>query len=275
MYSVIIPTFNRCALLKQAIDSVLLQQVRQIEIIVVDDGSTDDTALMLAEKYPKVRYFYQENKGPGAARNKGILQSKGDYIALLDSDDIWLENKINHEMKLFQQFPEAEMLAGNASGFLEGELRRADIFSQRKINFPQKKPRFFEWSLPIMKLGPVCNTSTMTFKRATLEKMGSTIFDESLRFDEDWDLEFRLFAQFKALLYPEVNCHVHIFNDQTRLFYSAQGQEKTNEEWRNIWQQQILIINRYLNKLYWDMNIAKGFELRIEQLGQLLKDAGG
>lgn len=269
MYSVIIPTFNRCTLLLQAIDSVLLQAHQAIEIIVVDDGSTDNTAKMLKERYPQVLYFYQENKGPAAARNIGIMHSKGDYIAFLDSDDLWFKNKISHEMSLFQQYPDAEILAGNAIGYLEDKLHKADIFCQRQIDFPNQVPRYFDWSLNIMKLGPVCNTSTMVFKRSILEKLGTKIFDESLRYDEDWDLEFRLFLQSKALLYPKITCEVRIFNDETRLFYSAQGQVKDRIEQQSIWQQQIQIINRYLH--YFDWDIAQSFEHRINYLAQQLK----
>lgn len=89
-FSVIIPTYNRAALLGEALKSVFAQTFKDYEIIVVDDGSTDGTEEMLAGLAGKVRYYRQENKGPGAARNLGIYNAAGDYVAFLDSDDVWL-----------------------------------------------------------------------------------------------------------------------------------------------------------------------------------------
>jgi len=269
LYSVIIPSYNRCTLLSAAIDSVLEQDYPAIEIIVIDDGSTDATANMLANKYPQVRYYYQSNQGPASARNLGIKQSKGDLIAFLDSDCIWLKHKIQHELALLQRYPDVDMLAGNSRDYLEGRLRSANTFAQRNIVFNKQQPRLFDWSIPIMKLGPVCCTSTMTFKRATLMQLRH-IFDENLRFDEDWDLEFRLFSQFKALLYPQIVCDSHVFDDGTRRFYSAQGQLKSNKEQRHIWQQQKDIITRYLSSLNWDGDIEQEFLQREQQLAYLL-----
>lgn len=119
LYSVIIPTYNRCSLLQDAIDSVLQQDYSQLEIIVVDDGSTDATATIIADRYPFVRYIYQYNQGPAAARNQGIAAANGELIAFLDSDDIWLDDKIAIELKLLHGFPHADALAGNASALLK------------------------------------------------------------------------------------------------------------------------------------------------------------
>jgi glycosyltransferase involved in cell wall biosynthesis len=88
-FSVIIPTYNRARLLARTLESVWLQRFNDYEIIVVDDGSSDDTQAYLQSLHDKVRYVQQTNRGPGAARNMGIGQARGDYIALLDSDDLW------------------------------------------------------------------------------------------------------------------------------------------------------------------------------------------
>ena len=270
-YSVIIPTYNRCRLLSEAIDSVLLQNYPAIEIIVIDDGSCDATARMIAKNYPSVLYFYQNNQGPASARNLGIAKASGELIAFLDSDDVWLENKINIELSLLQRFPEADMLAGNASAFIENKLRSEDTFAQRNILFNQQQPRYFDWSMSIMQKGPVCCTSSMTFRKSTLVKLGDKPFDESLRLDEDWDLEFRLFSQFNALIYPDIVCHSRIFNDGTRHFYSAGNQAKTKNEQHQIWRQQRDIIARYLNNPRWDDDVEQGFQQRHRQLSELLR----
>lgn len=270
MYSVIIPTFNRKQLLSAAIESVLQQQCTALELIVVDDGSGDGTGAMIARHYPQVRYFYQANQGPAAARNHGIREARGEFIAMLDSDDLWLAHKISLETALFERFPQADMLAGNACAFIEGRLHAEDTFAQRNISFFQQQPRFFDWSLDIMKQGPVCCTSSMTFKKSALLKMGAQPFDESLRLDEDWDFEFRFFSQFKALLYPQTVCHSRVFYDGTRRFYSPAGVQKSRDEQTKIWQQQRHIIARYLNNPHWCAETEQGFRHRHQQLGTLL-----
>jgi glycosyltransferase involved in cell wall biosynthesis len=268
-YSVVIPSFNRREMLAAAIDSVLLQHYADIEIIVVDDGSDDGSSEMLAQRYPQVQAFHQANQGPAAARNRGIAAANGDLIAFLDSDDLWLEHKIERELELFERFPQADLLAGNASSFVEGALRSADTFAQRQIPFVDREPRYFDWSLPIMKLGPTCCTSAMVFRREALRMLGAHPFDERLRLDEDWDLEFRFFARFKGLLYPQIACHRRVFHDGTRHHYSAAGQIKSAAEQRRIWQQQRDIIARYLDVSPWDADIREGFLQRHRELDAL------
>lgn len=271
LYSVIIPTYNRCYLLQDAIDSVMQQNHAQLEIIVVDDGSTDETASMIASKYPFIRYFYQYNQGPAAARNRGIAEANGELIAFLDSDDIWLEEKIATELQLQYEFPQADAFAGNASAFIENIIRSEDTFAQRDIIFAQQQPRFFDWSMSIMQRGPVCCTSSMTFKKETLRGIGKKPFDESLRFDEDWDFEFRLFNYCNVLLYPQVVCTSRAFNDGTRLFYSAPGQLKSQQEQQNIWHQQQEIIARYLDSPDWSQDTRHNFQQRHQELTALLR----
>ena len=99
--SIIIPTYNYGKYIKKAIDSVFEQSYRSFEIIVVDDGSTDDTMVIIEGKYKeKVRYFFQENKGASAARNKGVKESRGEYLIFLDADDALGEN----QLFLFESF---------------------------------------------------------------------------------------------------------------------------------------------------------------------------
>lgn len=270
-YSVVIPTFNRRELLVDAIDSVLRQKYADIEIIVVDDGSDDGSSNMLAQRFPEVHALQQANQGPAAARNRGIAAATGEWMAFLDSDDIWLAHKIERELDLFKRHPEAAMLAGNASTYVEGTLRSADTFAQRQIPFVDQQPRYFDWSLPIMKLGPTCCMSAMVFRSDALRALGDRPFDERLRLDEDWDLEFRFFARFKALLYPDIACHRRVFHDHTRHHYSAAGQIKSAAEQRKIRQQQRDIIARYLDVLPWDVDIREGFLQRNRDLEVLLR----
>ncbi|MDY0039233.1 MAG: glycosyltransferase family A protein, partial [Desulforhabdus sp.] len=101
--SVIIPTYNRASFLKEALDSVLLQQNAEMEVIVVDDGSTDDTAAIVESFGRAVTYLYQSNAGVSAARNTGIKAARGRWLALLDSDDLWLPGKLQFQLELLNR----------------------------------------------------------------------------------------------------------------------------------------------------------------------------
>ena len=105
--SVIIPTYNRAHYLGEAIESILNQDIRdcRIEIIVVDDGSTDNTKEVLGKFGNRVRYIYQENGGAGSARNRGIDEATGEWISFLDSDDRWLPGKLALQFKVLDAFP--------------------------------------------------------------------------------------------------------------------------------------------------------------------------
>src|SRR5690349_2852214 len=113
LVSVVIPTFNRAYCIAQTIDSALAQTHENIEVLVVDDGSKDNTAELIAEKYkrePRVRYLPQKNQGVAAARNYGLSAARGEYIALLDSDDLWLPWKIAAQVRCLEALPEAGMV---------------------------------------------------------------------------------------------------------------------------------------------------------------------
>ena len=107
--SVIIPTYNRAHLVGRAIQSVLEQTYKDFELIVIDDGSNDNTEYIIKEfqkKDKRIKYIaYKKNKGGSAARNAGIKSSKGEYIAFLDSDDEWLSEKLEKQIRLFSSMP--------------------------------------------------------------------------------------------------------------------------------------------------------------------------
>ena len=103
LVSVIIPTFNRVDVLPRSIHSVLKQTFQDIELIVVDDGSTDSTDDLIAGFSGSIRYLRQDHKGVSAARNKGIVASNGKLLAFLDSDDEWRQDKLEKQLKLYDQ----------------------------------------------------------------------------------------------------------------------------------------------------------------------------
>jgi glycosyltransferase involved in cell wall biosynthesis len=103
LVSIIIPTYNRAATIADAVESALSQTYQPIEVIVVDDGSDDDTAAALAGYADRIRLIRQENAGPSAARNRGVAESSGEIVAFLDSDDTWLPEKIRKQVELMQE----------------------------------------------------------------------------------------------------------------------------------------------------------------------------
>jgi glycosyltransferase involved in cell wall biosynthesis len=116
LVSVILPAFNAAAFLAQAVESVRTQDYQPLEIIIVDDGSTDTTA-EIARSLPDVRYIHQKNSGPAAARNIGIRAAQGTFLAFLDADDLWAAGKLAAQLHILQQSPEIHLVAGRVEEF--------------------------------------------------------------------------------------------------------------------------------------------------------------
>jgi glycosyltransferase involved in cell wall biosynthesis len=114
--SVVIPTYNKAALLRETLDGVFRQSVKDFEVIVVDDGSADDTAEVV-RTYGRVRYEHQPNQGPAAARNKGVKLARGELIAFCDHDDVWNERHLENMLRCLNAHPTAAMCFGDAEYF--------------------------------------------------------------------------------------------------------------------------------------------------------------
>jgi len=188
--SVILTTYNRSALVERAILSVLKQTRPADEIIIIDDGSTDETSELIPRKYPRISYFWQENKGISAARNAGIEKSTGDWIAFLDSDDTWLKRKLEYQQKALLHNPEYLICHTNEIWIRHG----------KRVN-PMKKHQksggyIFEKCLPICVISP----SSVMLHRAVFDRFGK--FDTDLPVCEDYDLWLRMCA-FLPVLYLE------------------------------------------------------------------------
>jgi glycosyltransferase involved in cell wall biosynthesis len=221
LVSVIIPTYNRAELVSRAIESALAQTYANIEVIVVDDGSTDGTEQILSRRYghePRVIYLRQENKGVSAARNVGLRAARGDYVALLDSDDVWKPWKIELQISCLQRFPEAGMIWTD----MEAVGPEGSIVSPRYLRtmyraayrwFPTNDA-LFSLSEPLaevwppasaldrsarvyvgdiaaeMVMGNLVHTSTVLLRRERFERVGG--FDERLSVSgEDFDFHLR------------------------------------------------------------------------------------
>lgn len=188
LVSVIIPTYNRGWIVRDAIDSVLGQTYADFELIVVDDGSTDRTPQILDDYGDKLRVIRQANQGVSAARNRGISESSGLLIALLDSDDIWLPKKLSVQVDFFKRNP-AALICQTEEIWIRNGLR---------VN-PGKRHRkpsgmIFERSLELCLVSP----SAVMVRRELFEKVG--LFDESLPACEDYDLWLRVGCRFPVHL---------------------------------------------------------------------------
>ena len=191
LVSVIIPTYNRRAMLVEAVDSVLAQSYRDRELIVVDDGSTDGTAGDLAMRFgARLRVIVQSRSGVAAARNAGVGAARGDYIAFLDSDDFWLPQKLERQIDF--------MLAADAAISQTDEVWiRNDV----RVN-PKKKHRkpsgdVFRPSLELCLVSP----SAVLMTRELFDRIGG--FDESFPVCEDYDLWLRIARNHRIELLPE------------------------------------------------------------------------
>ncbi len=193
--SVIIPSFNRALLLRRAIDSVLRQTVQCSELIIVDDGSTDNTLELLnhlsTASRISFRIYHQENKGPAAARNFAVSNAEFPYIAFLDSDDHW------HKDKLYKQYLTlAESSNYQISQTREKWLRNGKHLNQKKKHIPQPG-NIFDHCLQLCAVG----MSTVMMKKEIFDHVG--LFDESLPCCEDYDLWLRISCRYPFLLIDE------------------------------------------------------------------------
>jgi glycosyltransferase involved in cell wall biosynthesis len=187
--SAVIATYNRAHLVGKAIESVLGQTYKSIEVIVVDDGSTDDTQHVLRQFGNRIRVIYQDNAGPGAARNRGIAAARGEIVAFLDSDDIWLPTKIERQIEVLQGLGESVPCC-----LCSAELRFTDRPTMTSFQSALLGPKDEEgiWlNVPeVLTNRFVLFNQMAAVRRSALEKVGG--FNEGLRFLEDYDLALRL-----------------------------------------------------------------------------------
>lgn len=182
LVSCIIPTHDRAYCLRRAVDSVLGQSDENFELIVVDDGSSDETPEVLKEyqTHPKVKLLHQENRGVSSARNFGAQHARGGWLAFLDSDDEWLPEKLELQRQIWKSSPELSWLHGE-----EIWVRRGKRVNPKKIH-QKSGGDIFERSLKLCLVSP----SAVVLKKNLYEEYGG--FDESFTVCEDYDLWLRL-----------------------------------------------------------------------------------
>ncbi|MGZ5476756.1 MAG: glycosyltransferase family 2 protein [Thermoanaerobaculia bacterium] len=193
--SVIIPTYNYASYVREAIDSAMEQSYPALEIIVVDDGSTDATAQVLSGYGDRIRVLRQKNQGVAAARNAGIAAARGDYLAFLDSDDIWKPRKLELQIARFDADPDLGLVRCGAETF-GGTGQRPQVWRKGKEGWV---------ATGILRLDPeftVAAGSGLLLPKRVAEEVGG--FDHRLRVSEDWDLCYRIATRYRLGYVAEV-----------------------------------------------------------------------
>lgn len=196
--SVVIATYNRANFLAETIDSVLKQTFQDFELIVVDDGSTDDTAKVMATYGSRIRYFRQSNRGPSAARNLGVQNALAPWIAIQDSDDLSAPKHLELLYGYARNHPDCAMVFANGS-YISG------VEHNRETIIPQKKS--VRLAADGVQLADLFDKSIVRLQAALISKrcyddVGG--HDESLRISMDLDLSFRLFSKYPIAYLDEV-----------------------------------------------------------------------
>jgi glycosyltransferase involved in cell wall biosynthesis len=191
--SVIIPTYNYGSFIGEALKSVFEQTFQDFEIIVVDDGSTDKTRELVGSFGEKVRYFYQAQQGPARARNKGITESRGEFIAFLDADDVWLPTKLEKQIRLFKENPRLGMALTDNFLFDEAGIYREYVNKKGYLITGDVVANIF------INSGVV--TPTVVVRREVFDKVG--LFEENLYIAEDDNMWIRIAAEYEVDIVDE------------------------------------------------------------------------
>ena len=201
--SVIIPAYNYGRFIAEAIEGALGQTCPPVEVIVVDDGSTDDTLEVVGKFGERVRYLRQENSGVGAARNRGVAESVGEFIAFLDADDTWEPTKLEKQLAIFEADPEIGLVHCGMREFDSETGGTVATHVDGQAGWVADE--LLLWERPAI-IGP---GGTIMVRRDVFEAVGG--FDERMRVSEDWDLCYRVARRYKVgfVAEPLVNYRSH------------------------------------------------------------------
>lgn len=188
LVSVVIPTYNRAGIISRTIDNVFQQTYRNLELIIVDDGSTDDTPAKLRQFGERIRLIAQANAGPIVARNRGAAAARGEIIAFQDSDDSWRPTKLARQVALLHKYDSAPCcLCNTLMGVVDG--KELTSFDDSLIH-PQHGEGLWYNVSEVLATRFVLFNQTVAIRREVFEKLGG--FREDLRYLEDYDLPLRL-----------------------------------------------------------------------------------
>jgi glycosyltransferase involved in cell wall biosynthesis len=182
--SVVIPLYNAEKYIGDTLESVLAQTYSTFEIIVVNNSSTD-SSLDIVKKYSDVKVISQENQGPSVARNKGVALSKGDFIAFLDADDLWVPDKLKIQMEYFNNNPQVGLVYSKYTSVRNGKILRTR---------PQNG--YSGWIFTKLLYKSIIQTSTVMVKRECLDAVGP--YDESFSLGDEYDMFLRIAKKFQC-----------------------------------------------------------------------------
>ena len=242
--SVVIPVFNRPAAVRRAIESVLAQTCQDFEIIVVDDGSTDETPAAVAGLAdPRMTVIrHERNRGGSAARNTGIQAGSAPYVAFLDSDDEWLQSKLERQLEVFDRAEEEVGLVytGAEDIFADGSVTR--YIPRRQVDLAHA----------LLTSNVVGGMSVGMVRRSVLDSLGG--FDESLPASQDLDLWLRISERFRAEVVPDALVKVSKGNDCGRITANSAGTTRGRELFRKKHGEKMRqhgVLHRYLRDSGW------------------------
>jgi len=193
LISVIIPTYNSAEYIEEALGSVFEQTFQDFEIIVVDDGSTDNTAEVLKKYGDRIRYIYQENNGPASARNRGIRAARGEYIAFLDADDLWVTTKLEKQVELFSRRKELGMVTTGACSFDSKGVFGFSADKRETLMVGDIARNIF--------LRSNIGTPTVMVRKEVFDNIG--YFEENIRQSEDDNMWIRIASHYDVELIDE------------------------------------------------------------------------
>lgn len=209
-FSVIIPLFNKQDFIEDSLKSVLNQTFKDFEIIIIDDGSTDNSFQLATQfKDPRINLIQQKNQGVSIARNNGINQSKSKYIALLDADDIWHSNHLSELKKQILQFPEAGLYCNNYQVYYSKTLYKPANFNFKYGKECLLVDDFFKVSTT----NTIALTSAVGFSKEKFNNIGQ--FNPYLRTGQDSDLWIRLALKYNVSFNPTITMSYKIFIDNS------------------------------------------------------------
>jgi len=248
LLSVVIPTWNRAHLVCEAIESALNQRAGKVEVIVVDDCSTDATVALVKKSFgSRVQVLTLKARGgQGAARNAGALRASGEFVGFLDSDDIWLPGKLDAELCVFAEFPHAIAVISDSHNSFEGQRDSSSRFAQNGLlaategNVRLVDDCDWLWTNSTI----TAHMCGITVRRKVLAELGPRLFAEDLSCCEDWEFQMRIYTHGQVVVLPEIYSSVRRFNDGSRLGRGIPGQAPTGEQEITLLRARLTVIER-------------------------------
>lgn len=243
-FSVVISVFNKEKYISKMLRSVLDQTYSDFEVIILNDGSTDDSeAKILTFKDKRIRYFSENNKGAAAGRNFVIKKAATNYIALLDADDFWEPNYLMEQKRLIEKYPFEKIFAVNSQFLKNGKI----ITKRYSVNITENEDyifNFFESSLN----DSITNSSTTVLNKTVFEEIG--YYDENIISGQDTDIFIRLGLKYNVVFSPKILCNIVVAPESLsrrtkKVSEKADFEKFSKYESNDIFIKKYLDLNRY------------------------------